>query len=128
MVDPPKNNENIVVNFKEAGKYIRRALIYLSESLDLVTREVDDIVFLRLAFMLYKIISYIMKDTLSGGVYWEHLSISNKSYDWEAVVNQELAIIRPYGEMTREALVREDSSLKTKVELETTYVDSKYFL
>lgn len=117
-----------MVSFKEAGKYIRRALIYLSESLDLVTKEVDDIVFLRLAFMLYKIISYIMKDTLSGGVYWENLSISNKSTEWEAVINQELAIIRPYGELAREALVREDSSLKTKVELETAYVDSKYFL
>ena len=44
------------------------------------------------------------------------------------MASQELAILRPYRELAREALVREDSSLKTKVELETTYVDSKYFL
>lgn len=96
--------------------------------MELVTKEVDDIVFLRLAFMLFKTISYILKDTLAGGVYWENLAISNQSAEWEAVASQELAILRPYGELAREALVREDSSLKTKVELETTYVDSKYFL
>ena len=88
MLDPPKNSENTVTSFKEAGRYIRKALIYLSESLDLVTREVDDIVFLRLAFMLYKMLSYILKDTLSGGVYWENLSVANRSSEWEAVASQ----------------------------------------
>jgi hypothetical protein len=37
-------------------------------------------------------------------------------------------LLKPYGDLTREALMKEDTSLKTKVELETSYIDSKYYL
>jgi hypothetical protein len=50
-------------------------LIYLTETIDVITSQVDDMVFLRLAFMLFKVVNLVLKVTAIGGGYWENLSI-----------------------------------------------------
>lgn len=69
-----------------------------------------------------------MNVTASGGGYWENLTIQNNSHFWATVNEQEKNLVKPYGDITRQTLAKEDTSLKTKVELETSYIDSKYYM
>lgn len=128
VLDPPLLPEIYNISYQDAGKYIRKALIYLTETIDIITTQVDDLVFLRIAYMIFKITNFILKTTAAQGGYWDNLSIENNSAQWEQVNEQERNLLKTYGDLTREALVKEDTSLKTKVELETAYIDSKYYL
>lgn len=40
----------------------------------------------------------------------------------------EINLIKPFGEIVREALKATDASLRTKMELETSYIDVKFFV
>jgi hypothetical protein len=84
--------------------------------------------YLRLTFLIYKIIASFQRDTVKNSPYWKTLQVETLHKDWTDVLSQESAIMKPYGDIIREAIIREDTSLKTKVELETSYIDSKYFL
>ena len=37
-------------------------------------------------------------------------------------------LIRPFGELIKEALKTNDTSMKTKMEIETSYIDAKYYM
>ena len=45
------------------GKCIRAALIYLTETLDTLTREIEDLSYLRTAFFIWKMINIILRDS-----------------------------------------------------------------
>lgn len=40
----------------------------------------------------------------------------------------EVNLIKPFGELVKEAISRTDNTLKIKMELETNYIDCKYFM
>lgn len=62
--------KTIAVSYKEAGKYMRRALIYLTETLEILTNRIDELEFLRVAFLVFKIINLIQEDTVVGSIFW----------------------------------------------------------
>ena len=108
------------------GKCIRAALIYLTETLDTLTREIEDLSYLRTAFFIWKMINIILRDTSVKGIYWINLKVEVESPDWQGVIDQEMAIAQPYGLILKDALAKNDINLRTKVELESVYFDSKY--
>ena len=110
------------------GKCIRAALIYLTETLDTLTREIEDLSYLRTAFFIWKMINIILRDTSVKGIYWINLKVEVESPDWQGVIDQEMAIAQPYGLILKDALAKNDINLRTKVELESVYFDSKYFM
>jgi hypothetical protein len=56
--------------------------------MDMLVPQIDEITLLRLAFMAFKVTSFIMNITAPGGGYWENLSIENSSNSW-ATVNEQ---------------------------------------
>ena len=52
------------------AKFIRKSLSYLAETLDSLTDLIDDPTYLKLSFLIYKIISAIQKDTIKKSSYW----------------------------------------------------------
>lgn len=80
-----------------------------------------------MAFLVYKILSSIQKDTCQESVYWEILKVANKEERWDSITQNEMALIKPFGDILKEAL-KGDGSLKTKMELETSYIDAKYYM
>jgi hypothetical protein len=63
--------------FKEVSKFVRRNLVYLAETLELLAAHVDDLLYLRLSYLTYKILAAFMRETNSGTAYWEMLKIAN---------------------------------------------------
>lgn len=49
------------LNFKDISKYIRKNLVYLAETLEIVAMYVDDLVYLRLSYLTYKIMAAFMR-------------------------------------------------------------------
>lgn len=81
-----------------------------------------------MAFLVYKVLTSIQKDTSQQSAYWDVLKISNSEERWDSICQNEANLIKPFGEIIREALKVSDSSIKTKMELETNYIDPKYFM
>ena len=94
----------------------------------MVTSKVEEIDYLRLAYLIFKIIRAMQEDTHRDSIFWENLSIDIRKEPWEQVVLDQFNIIKPYGDITREAIKKYDTGLKTKVELETKYVDSRFLM
>lgn len=69
--------------------------------MDMLVPQIDDVTLLRLAFMVFKITSFIMNITALGGGYWENLSIENNSHSWATVNEQEQKLVKPYGDITK---------------------------
>jgi hypothetical protein len=65
------------MNFKDVSKFIRKNLIYLAETLEFLSAQVDDLLYLRLSYLTYKILAAFMRETNSGTAYWDNLKISN---------------------------------------------------
>lgn len=128
VIEEPEPKEGAGITAREAAKFIRRALIYLTESIEVLAGLAEDVVFLRLTFLVHKVILAIFKDTMKGGLYWQNLGLTLVNEKWDDVLTQEAQILRPLGDITKEALIKEDTSLKMKVEFDTIYVDSKFFL
>ena len=63
--------------FKDVSKFVRRNLAYLAETLELLAAHVDDLLYLRLSYLTYKILAAFMRETNSGTSYWEMLKIAN---------------------------------------------------
>jgi hypothetical protein len=55
---------------------VRRSFIYLSETVELLTSNVEDMNYLRLCYLTYKILAAYMKETNVGCAYWEMLKVS----------------------------------------------------
>lgn len=72
-------------NFKEIAKFVRRAVQYLAETLDALTDYVNDPKFMKIAFLVYKIMSSIQKDTNQQSNYWEILKVTNNESRWDAI-------------------------------------------
>lgn len=53
--------------------------------------------------------------------------MTNKEERWDSITQNEMALIKPFGDILKEAL-KGDGSLKTKMELETSYIDAKYYM
>jgi hypothetical protein len=68
-----------------------------------------------MAFLVYKILSSIQKDTSQQAAYWDILKVSNNEERWDNICNNEINLIKPFGEILREALKNNDSSIKTKM-------------
>lgn len=51
-------------------KYIRKAMIFLAETLDLLSEHVDDLKYLKVTFLVYKMLNAIQKDTAKSSAYW----------------------------------------------------------
>jgi len=109
---PPTSN---ILTFKDVAKYVRRSVFYLAETLDLLTDMVDDPKYLKISFLVYKILSAIQKDTSKQSQYWEILKISNTEDKWDNVYQTEINLIKPFGEIVREAICKTDNSLKIKM-------------
>lgn len=62
--------DEVVITYPMAAKYLRRAFIYLTESLEILTANIDEVIYLRLAFMVHKIINSMQKDSMSGSIFW----------------------------------------------------------
>jgi hypothetical protein len=70
-----------------------------------------------MAFLVYKIVSALQKDTSKHSFYWEILKITNEEARWDAMYQNEISLIRPFGEMIKDAIRKSDTSLKIKMEL-----------
>jgi hypothetical protein len=69
--------------------------------MDILVPQIDDVTLLRLAYMVYKIASFVINITATGAGYWENLSIENHSHSWATVNEQEKNLVKPYGDITR---------------------------
>ena len=81
-----------------------------------------------MAFFVFKILSCTQKDTSQQAAYWDILKITNNEERWDSMYQNEINLIKPFGEIIKDALKASDSSIKTKMELETNYIDAKYFM
>lgn len=79
VIEEAKTTEAFNLSFREIGKYVRKALIYLTETIDMLTLQVDDLVFIRLAYMVSKFTGFVLTTTAIGGGYWENLNMQNLS-------------------------------------------------
>lgn len=61
--------------------------------------------------------SSIQKDTSQQSNYWEILNVNNNEDRWDAIYQNEINLIKPFGEILRDALKASDTSIKTKMEL-----------
>jgi len=52
------------------AKFIRRSVQYIAETLDLLADLVDDVKYLKIAFLIFKILNAIQKDTMKQSAYW----------------------------------------------------------
>jgi hypothetical protein len=77
----------------------------------------DDVNYLRVAFLIFKILSSIQRDTNKNSPYWEILKCLNSEERWEHFYNTEANLSKPIGEMLREAISKTDTTLKIKMEL-----------
>ena len=89
---------------------------------------VDDPKYLKISFLVYKILSAIQKDTSKQSQYWEILKTNNTEDKWDNVYQTQINLIKPFGEIVREAISKTDNTLKIKMELETNYIDTKYYM
>lgn len=53
--------------------------------------------FLKMAFLVYKILSSIQKDTSQQSTYWENLKITNTEERWDSISQNEANLIKPFG-------------------------------
>ncbi len=56
--------------FKDVSRYVRRNLVYLAETLEMMAQNVDELCYMRLSYLTYKILGAFMKETNSGAAYW----------------------------------------------------------
>jgi len=54
-----------------------------------------------MAFLVYKILSSIQKDTSQQSAYWELLKTTNTEDRWDSICQNEANLIRPFGELVR---------------------------
>ena len=80
-------------SFKQVAKFVRRSVQYLAETLDALTDLVHDPKYLKMAFLVYKILSSIQKDTYQESVYWEILKVTNKEERWDSITQNEMALM-----------------------------------
>lgn len=59
-----------MLTFKDVAKFVRRSVSYLAETLDALTDLVDDPKYLKISFLIYKILTSIQKDTSKQSQYW----------------------------------------------------------
>lgn len=78
--------------------------------------------------MVYKILSSIQKDTTQQSAYWQILKVVNNEDRWDDTYQYEISLIKPFGQIVRQALKASDSTIKTKMQLETSYIDGKYYM
>jgi serine/threonine protein kinase len=108
------NAENL--HFKEVCKFVRKNILYLAESIELLISYSEDLLYLRLCYLTYKIMSSFMKETNKGSSYWEMLKIQNSEEKWEYIYENEGNALKPFAEQLREALVKTDSeTVETKI-------------
>jgi len=61
---------NPSITFREVARFIRMSVFYIAETLGILTDYVDDVVYLKITFLVYKILSAIQKDTTRQSPYW----------------------------------------------------------
>jgi len=76
---------------------VRRSVQYLAESLDVLTDYVEELPYLKLAFLVYKILSAIQRDTSRQSQYWEVLKVNNTEDRWDFMYQNEINLIKPFG-------------------------------
>lgn len=76
---------------------MRRSVQYLAESLDVLTDYVEELPYLKLAFLVYKILSAIQRDTSRQSQYWEVLKVNNTEDRWDFMYQNEINLIKPFG-------------------------------
>jgi hypothetical protein len=84
-------------NFKEIAKFVRRSVLYLAETLHFLTDYIDNVNCMKLAFLVYKIVTSIQKDTTRNSLYWEILKTGNNEERWDYMNQNEANLIRPFG-------------------------------
>lgn len=78
--------------------------------------------------MVYKVLWSIQKDIGRTSPYWEHVKTINNDEQWDLILRNEISILEPFGQHIRDIVMGIGSSFKLRMELETNYVDFKYFL
>lgn len=64
---------------------MRKSIQYLAETLDTLTDYVNEPRFLKMAFLVYKILSSVQKDTSQSSAYWEILKVTNTEERWDSI-------------------------------------------
>jgi len=63
-------------------------MIYLTETLDSLNEIIDNLKNLRVAYMLYKAILNITKNTQTGSIYWRNLGFANNIDKWDMILKE----------------------------------------
>ena len=63
-------NEEVVVTYQMAASYLRTAFIYLTETLEILADRIDEATYLKLAFLVNKIINSMQRDAMSNSIFW----------------------------------------------------------
>lgn len=82
---PQKDN----LTFDYVILFIRRAMVYIVDSKKVVAGYIDDMLFLKFAFLLFKIISCIQNDVKKRSPNWDTIRITNTSEKWDFVIQNE---------------------------------------
>jgi hypothetical protein len=90
-------------------------LAYLCETLVILAPMVKELEYLRMAFLVYKVIVNVWRLTRKDGVYWEEIGMPNTEYRWDEFCEEEVETLRPYGEVVKDSMKKCDTSLKLKL-------------
>lgn len=79
-------------------------------------------------FFIFKLLWYVQKNTLKSSPYWELVKCPNNEEQWDTTIKSEIAILEPFGQGIKDVIMGNGASLSMRMEIESTYIDYKYFL
>lgn len=62
---------------------------------------VDDVLYLKFAFLMFKIISCIQNDIKKKSPYWKLIKIENTEEKWDFVIQNEINSLDMFGRMVK---------------------------
>ena len=81
-----------------------------------------------MAFLVFKILYSIQRDITKDSLYWERIKVKNTDTQWDNILKDETKSLEPFGNMLREGLATNKNSSKIQLELDTNYIDLKYYI
>jgi hypothetical protein len=112
---------------REVEVFARRMMTYLAETLETMSDKIEEEKYLYMSFLIFKILSAIQKDLQKDAAYWEIIKINNTDQKWDFILREEMADLEHYGNILRESLSQKVSP-KMRTELDTNYIEFKYYL
>lgn len=81
-----------------------------------------------MCFFLFKILSYIQKNTLKSSPYWEFTKNPNHEDEWDTMIKNEMNVVEPFGQNIKEVIMSNGVSISMRMEIESSYIDYKYYM